>query len=108
MYKQALEGDINTNIEFLLYKETMEKYVPYGADPKMVLPLLVFDQAQATVIGNYEPIITSYVTEMTVKFINGDADIEKEWNSYIQELKNKGLEDYLKVYQLAYDMIKTM
>jgi len=103
MYKQGLQGDINTNIEFLLYKETIEKYVPYGAPASMVLPPLVFDEVQSATIGDYQTVIKSYVNEMTVRFINGDISLDTGWDSYVKELYNKGLDKYLEVYQKAYD-----
>ena len=38
-----------------------------------------------------------------IRFITGDMDIETQWDSYLAELQNMGLETYLTTAQAAYD-----
>ncbi|TMY74827.1 ABC transporter substrate-binding protein, partial [Klebsiella pneumoniae] len=44
----------------------------------------------------------TYMNEMEAKFINGSAPFT-EWDSYVQTVHNMGVEEYLKVYQAAFD-----
>jgi putative aldouronate transport system substrate-binding protein len=40
---------------------------------------------------------------MMAKFIRGEADLDNDWDDYLGELEAIGLEEYLKIYQEAYD-----
>lgn len=50
--------------------------------------------------------IEAYVKEMTTAFIIGSRNIDKEWDSYIKELKNMGVDQLIEYTQKAYDMSK--
>ena len=41
-----------------------------------------------------------------VKFITGELDIDKDWDSYVAGLNNLGLEEYVKLLQRNYDSSK--
>lgn len=43
-----------------------------------------------------------YISEMMMKFITGEEPLTN-FDTYLDELKKKGVEDYIKVYQDAYD-----
>ena len=47
--------------------------------------------------------IKTYVTDMRAKFIKGDADIETEWDSYVQTLQNMKLDSLMAIYQSGLD-----
>lgn len=47
--------------------------------------------------------IQTKVTEMNAAFITGQADIEADWEAYVNELYNLGLQDVIDVYQAALD-----
>lgn len=47
--------------------------------------------------------IDDYIKESVVKFITGNMDVEKDWDSYVEKMKKIGLDDYLKMAQDAYD-----
>ncbi|MFD1956789.1 ABC transporter substrate-binding protein [Paenibacillus thailandensis] len=49
--------------------------------------------------------ISSYISEMESKFINGSASFD-EWDNYVATLKKMGSDEYMKVYQAAYDRYK--
>jgi len=48
--------------------------------------------------------IDDFIEESTAQFITGKKDIDKEWDSFINELYNLGLERYLELTQEAYDI----
>jgi len=37
------------------------------------------------------------------KFIVGDLNVETDWNRYLTELKNLGVDRYLQIMQKTYD-----
>ncbi|MDI3508110.1 MAG: putative aldouronate transport system substrate-binding protein [Clostridiales bacterium] len=100
---QAVTVDPAKHTETVLYNTTKEKYEPYSADIETILPPLVFTEQQSNELLDLETTIKNYVNEMFARFIVGDMDIEKDWDSYLGELENMKLERYLEIYQEAYD-----
>jgi len=49
--------------------------------------------------------ITTYVDEMTTKFITGGASFS-EWDNYVATLKKMGLEEFMELYKAGYDRYK--
>lgn len=45
--------------------------------------------------------VTTYMEENSVKFITGVLDINTEWDNYVQELKNMGVERAIEITQAA-------
>lgn len=54
-------------------------------------------------LDEHKKILEDYVLQMEAKFITGAADLDKEYDAYIQELKNKGAEEYQKIYVELYN-----
>ena len=65
--------------------------------------LLILNQDELDDYNDYNTDITNKVTEMTAAFITGQADLEKDWDTYINDLNAMGLEDVLANYQAALD-----
>lgn len=88
--------------ETILYTATKENYHPYKADK--TVPKLFFDEAAAMDLSQIEANIKDYVTASTARFIIGDLDIDKDWDSYLSELKTMGVDRYVTIFQNAYDL----
>ena len=101
VYNTQLIGLIPT--EKILYEETKKNYEPYRPPAEMILPDLFFDEAQSSELVSLKVAIENYYKEMTARFITGDADIEKDWDSYVREFDRMNLARYLEIYQAAYD-----
>lgn len=65
--------------------------------------LLTLTQEEQDIYNDVWTDINNKVTEMNAAFITGQADIEAEWDNYIKELYNMGLQDVIDVYQAALD-----
>ncbi len=89
-------------LERLLYNWSKDLYAPYGK-PDMFMPPLVFTSEQSQRLGELNTAITTQVDQSYAAFVTGQADIESGWDSYLTELENLGLQDYLDIYQAAYD-----
>lgn len=92
-----------TNQEKILYEATNKQYEPYKADEDMLIPPLFFSEEQAAELAELEKTVTDYVKEMTARFVTGDADIDKEWDSYIETLESMNLKRFIEINQTAYD-----
>ena len=49
--------------------------------------------------------VDTYADESRVRFIVGDLDLDSDWDSYLAELKNAGLERFIELQQAAYDAV---
>ena len=99
---EILVEDTEKNLEYILQKAA-ERYSVYAPDLDQIVPNIAFDTETAQKISEYSLTIGGYVNQATVQFITGDLDIEKEWDNYLNTLKNMGVEDYLNLYQAQYD-----
>ena len=70
------------------------------------LPLLMYTEDEIFDLADYKTSVLNTVNEYKVRFITGDLDVEKDWDSYLNELNANGLEDYMKLLQTVYDRQK--
>ena len=69
------------------------------------LPKLKFTPEETDELSIVQTDVDTYVTKkMTEWFANGG--VEEEWDTYIQELHNMGVDTYVSIYQAAYDRQK--
>lgn len=47
--------------------------------------------------------IMTYANQMISQFCNGDADIDTQWDTFVSQLKNMGIEECIELEQAAYD-----
>ena len=47
--------------------------------------------------------VSTYVSEMSIKFILGTEDIEEKWDEYVKTLSAYGIDEAVALYQSAYD-----
>jgi len=70
---------------------------------KTIFPSVKFsaeeENERALIFADLDP----YFQEMETRMITGDLDIEADWDSYIQGLKDRGLDRYLEMYQNGLD-----
>ena len=74
-----------------------------GKHPEQLCPTLIFTAEETEQITEIQAAVQTYVDECFTRFILGDLDIEKDWDSYLGELEAMGLEYYLEICQTAFD-----
>ena len=67
------------------------------------VPSLIFTPEEIEDISEIKSTLQTYVNESIARFIVGDLDIDKDWNTFQSELQTIGLEDFLAISQVAYD-----
>lgn len=102
MSMAATGGD--SNLEVSLYKMT-KVYEPFKVDRANVIPNLYFSDEDITTLSDLSA-ITQYVNEATARFITGDMDISKDWDTYLSGLDKMGYKKLVDIYQNAYDIVK--
>lgn len=61
-----------------------------------------FSAEEAEVIADHKTDIETYRDEMMMKFITGQADLETEYDAYLEQMNALGLQDMLEVYEASY------
>lgn len=95
-------------IDNIQYKEDMtrklercERYEPYT--PEEILPVLRLPQDKLERRASMFTDLTNYVAEMKAKWVTGEMDVENTWEDYLKTLQGMGVEEYVQIYQEAYD-----
>ncbi len=103
---QASPQDIDLysqdGIEQMLFNATRDLYRPH-ADASKALPRLKFLSEEVSEFATIRTEYAKYVKQSLVQFIVGDLDVEKDWNTYVSNLKKLGQKELLEVSQKAYD-----
>lgn len=100
-YRESQADTQDQPYEGMLFRWSKENYAPYDVDK--TIPPLVITPDLATQMGDLSTTITNLVNESFAAFVNGQKDIDKEWDAYIKSLDDAGLNDLIKMYQDAYD-----
>lgn len=86
-------------IEQLLIEQT----APYeGYEPEETLPPVVFTEEEASEITTIETEVKKYCDEQRTLFITGQRDLDTDWEDYINNLNNLGIDQLVEAYNTAY------
>ena len=97
----ATDSGSGYNQEQVLYEATKEHMLPYAVDKTM--PVLSLTEEETLGIADIETTLDTYVKECRAKFIRGEMDLDRDWESYLREIENIGVQKVLDTYQTAYD-----
>lgn len=101
-YRMAQTYNPDDPLERWLFEWTRDLMEPYGTTDKAVPPL-VFTEEQSKVFGEVFTSVYNTSDEWFANFVIGNADVEKDWDLYLQTLKDSGLDQLINIYQTAYD-----
>ncbi len=90
-------------LEVFLFRETSEKYAPYASKDANVSPNLLFLPEESQQLQTLAVELQKYMEESRIAFITGKMDLDEDWDEYVENLKNMGLDKYLEIQQKAYD-----
>ena len=88
--------------QIVMYKGSL-LYEKVRQPLESVLPTLYFSEEVSEEIALIKTAVSDYQKESMVAFITGDMSLDSDWDSYVATLDSIGLEDYLSLYQEAYD-----
>lgn len=72
------------------------------------LPSMKFTDEETETLTSIQSGIKDQILQMAARWISGESDIDADWDSYISSLEGIGLEEYVSIYQTAYDRYKDM
>ena len=76
--------------------DAMKDYLTF-----IVLPPVYLTLEQKALADDYATVINDYVTQETARFIAGERSLD-EFDTYQNELKDLGVEEYINIYKDAY------
>ena len=82
--------------------ETKEKIDPYGRIP---YPLVYLTKDEQDSVASSANDLKTFVEESEAKFITGVTPLS-DWDKYVKTIKGMNVDQYVKVYQAAYDRWK--
>lgn len=88
--------------QIVLYKGSL-LHQAVAQSLESVLPSLYFTEDVSEEIALLQTTVNDYQQECMVAFITGTMDLDTEWDSYVETIKSIALDDYLALYQEAYD-----
>ena len=97
-YEDDSYSDADRAVAYQQWRHALVGY-PYKIyDKPTVYPT---DEQQAW-LDEYRTILEEYAAQMEAKFITGAADLDAEYDAYIEELKRKGAEELQAIYVELY------
>jgi putative aldouronate transport system substrate-binding protein len=96
------QSAVDQFVEVPLY-EASNAMLPFAPPLEDLIPPLTFGDDVAGELTEVQLSVRTYADEMLTRFITGDADIETEWDAYLETLNSQGLPRLLEIYQAAYD-----
>lgn len=85
-----------------LYYWTEQNYQPYGAPISMLIPPLYYNENDVSSIASLSATINTYVEESIARFVTGQMSVDRDWDRFQTELRNIGIERYLRIIQDTY------
>lgn len=100
---QGEAANDSTTLRSIKNAEGVMEYIKYAFKEGTYIPFMSYTEDENFQISDILNSLNTYVSECMVRFATGDMDIETEWDAYLAELDNIGLQTYLKVTQDAYN-----
>lgn len=75
------------------------------APPETQIPPLAQQADEVQEYNELRTTIDTYADESRVRFVVGDLDLDSDWDTYLAELENAGLEKFIEIQQGAYDAV---
>ncbi|MFE5324387.1 extracellular solute-binding protein [Paenibacillus sp. NPDC056579] len=106
--RDVQEGGVVTpdsKLESQLLDITNKYYKPF-AKPDSHVPFMFMSGDDLTKYGDVTKNIQNTVQQFMLKFITGNLDLDKDWDKYLKELDNAGLQQYIQILQSNYEKTK--
>ncbi|KWX76414.1 ABC transporter substrate-binding protein [Paenibacillus riograndensis] len=101
-FVQATDIYASNGYERRLYNASL---LYQGHEPKELFPIwsIWIDPAEIDEASMLQTNLRNYIEQNELQFITGNKDLNKDWDAYVQGLKDLKLDRYLEILQKAYD-----
>jgi putative aldouronate transport system substrate-binding protein len=88
-------------------KEALARWNDESDSQKTLMPPITLTEEESKRITILNGEIDTYVVEQRARFFTLEGDVTTEWDTYVQNLKNMGIEEMIQIYQTALDRYNT-
>ena len=92
------------DIERTLYMDTLNAYEPFRLDRSV--PAMNFAVEDTEMLTDIRVNVLNYGQEAIAMFVTGEWDIETDWDSYVENMKNYGVETLVEITNRTYQAWK--
>jgi len=85
--------------------DAQKMYQDAALHPKYDPSKLNFNEEEMEVLADIADALKKYREEFQANVFAGNIDLDKEWDNYIAELDKIGLDEWIAVYQAAFDRV---
>ena len=98
---EVWDGDTSNNE----YKNSLAVKGLYQHIPATdeIISKIIYTDAEVEQFSEIRTVLNSYILESAVRFVLGDLDMDKDWDSYLNELEKIGYKELIAADQIAYD-----
>lgn len=89
-------------MEYMLHTTTRDLYEPYAHD-ELAFPLLKHTADELSEVTILRAEYDTYYSDMMFNFISGKWDLDKDWQTHLDNLETYKVSRLLEIYQTAYD-----
>ena len=82
-------------------KEALALWNDESDSQKTLIPPITLTEEESKRFAVLNGQVDTYISEQRTKFITGEADVQAEWDNYIQTLKTLGMDEMISIYQAA-------
>ena len=82
-------------------KEALALWNDESDSQKTLIPPITLTEEESKRYSVLNGQVDTYISEQRTKFITGEADVQAEWDTYIQTLKSLGMDEMISIYQAA-------
>ena len=74
-----------------------------AADNQNKMPTMSLTADEESTYSAAATDVQTYMDEIVIKFMIGDADIDAEWDTYLSTMESLGVNDMIDIYAAAYE-----
>ena len=103
------EGRITFDPDHSWYKrqQAIELYQGHMINLKNLIPPMMFSASAQEKADEYKRTFQAYIGQMTDKWVEGTSNVDSDWNAYVTQIGKLGMDEFVKLYQEAYDNFKS-
>ena len=105
--KEGIDPD-RANGTIMLEVSSKRDYEPYNAPLSLMMPELIIPDDLTDELEDLRNGIRDYIEIESIKFVRGEKSPETDWEKYLSDLDDLGMQRYLEIYNQLYNEQKEL
>jgi putative aldouronate transport system substrate-binding protein len=102
---QIYNPELPSSVTERMYYDATTEYEPYKQDKSVEVngtPIFFMTPENNAAILEFKNAINTYVLQAQAEFVTGVRNLDTDWDSYVADLENYGLSQYIELYNQEY------